>query len=117
MSTASMKKNRVTSNNVGVEVKENEMKRTVNNELTCVPIVEQVTKIKDPHARRQKRNVITVQRLVILQECVELQRNSQPFRNTKTHHRKSWLNTSVTEKRRKILNPRKTTPQIQILCL
>ena len=53
-------KKRVTSNNVGVEVNENEMKRTVNNELMCVPIVEQVTKIKDPHARRQKRNVITV---------------------------------------------------------
>ena len=50
MSTASMKKNRVMLNNVGVEVKENEMKRTVNNELTCVSIVEQVTKIKDPHA-------------------------------------------------------------------
>ena len=52
MSTAYMKKNRVTANNVGAEVKENEMKRTVNNELTCVPIVEQVTKTKDPHARR-----------------------------------------------------------------
>ena len=50
MSNPSMKKKRVTSNNVGVEVKENEMKRTVNNELMCVPIVEQVTKIKDPDA-------------------------------------------------------------------
>ena len=45
------KKNRVTLNNVDVEVKENEMKRTVNK-LRCVSIVEQVTKIKDPHARR-----------------------------------------------------------------
>ena len=86
MSTASMKKKRVTLNNVGVKVKENEMKYTVNNELTCVPSVEQVMKIKDPHARQQKRNVITVQRLVILLECVELQRNSQPFRNKKIHH-------------------------------
>ena len=116
MSTASVKKTRVTLNNVGVEVKENEMKRTVNNELTCVSIVEQVTKIKDPHARQQKRNVITVQRLVILLECVELQRNSHPFLNRKIHHQKSWLNISATEKQRKI-NPRKATPQIQILCL
>ena len=92
------------------------MKRMVNNELMCVPIVEQVTKIKDPHAQQQKRNVITVQRLVILLECVKLQRNSQPFRNTKIHHQKSWLNISATEKQREI-NPRKTTPQIQILCL
>ena len=41
--------------------------------------------------RRQKRNVITVQRLVILQECVELQTNSQPFRNTKTTAKSSLL--------------------------
>ena len=35
-------KKRVMLNNVGVKVKENEMKCTVNNELTCVPIVKQV---------------------------------------------------------------------------